>query len=42
MDELLKASETLKANDVTPFTIGTKYLWTAAGWFDYLNMRTNG
>lgn len=41
-DELLKASETLKANDVTPFTIGTKYLWTAAGWFDYLNMRTNG
>ena len=24
------------------FTIGTKYLWTAGGWFDYLNMRTNG
>lgn len=24
------------------FTIGTKFLWTAAGWFDYLNMRTNG
>ena len=24
------------------YTIGTKYLWTAAGWFDYLNMRTNG
>lgn len=24
------------------FTIGTKFLWTAAGWFDYLNMRQNG
>ncbi len=24
------------------YTIGTKYLWTAGGWFDYLNMRTNG
>jgi len=41
-EELIKASATLKENDVTPFTIGTKYLWTAAGWFDYLNMRTNG
>lgn len=41
-DELKAASATLKENGVTPFTIGTKYLWTAAGWFDYLNMRTNG
>ncbi|MEM7614639.1 MAG: ABC transporter substrate-binding protein [Pseudomonadota bacterium] len=24
------------------FTIGTKFLWTAGGWFDYLNLRTNG
>ena len=24
------------------YTIGTKYLWTAGGWFDYLNLRTNG
>ena len=24
------------------YTIGTRYLWTAGGWFDYLNMRTNG
>ena len=23
-------------------TIGTKFLWTAGGWFDYLNLRTNG
>ncbi|MEM1050157.1 MAG: ABC transporter substrate-binding protein [Pseudomonadota bacterium] len=24
------------------YTIGTKFLWTAGGWFDYLNMRING
>ncbi|MEP5152757.1 ABC transporter substrate-binding protein [Planktotalea sp.] len=24
------------------YTIGSKYLWTAGGWFDYMNMRTNG
>ena len=24
------------------YAIGTKFLWTAGGWFDYLNMRTNG
>lgn len=41
-NQLLEACDTLKANDVTPFTIGTKYLWTAAGVFDYLNLRTNG
>ena len=24
------------------YTIGTKFLWTAGGWFDYLNARTHG
>lgn len=24
------------------YTIGTRFLWTAGGWFDYINMRTNG
>ena len=24
------------------YAIGSKFLWTAGGWFDYLNMRTNG
>ncbi|WP_428688495.1 ABC transporter substrate-binding protein [Roseibium sp.] len=24
------------------FSIGTKFLWTAAGWFDYLDLRQNG
>jgi multiple sugar transport system substrate-binding protein len=41
-DELLTVSKTLKENDITPFTIGTKFLWTAAGVFDYINLRTNG
>ncbi len=41
-DEFVAASKTLKDNGVTPFTIGTKYLWTAAGWFDYMNLRVNG
>lgn len=41
-DALLTACDTLKAAGVTPFTIGTKFLWTAAGVFDYLNLRTNG
>ena len=41
-EELLAAAAKLKENDITPITIGTKYLWTAAGVFDYLNLRTNG
>ena len=41
-DELMAVAETLKSNGVTPFTVGTKYRWTAAAWFDYLNMRVNG
>jgi ABC-type glycerol-3-phosphate transport system substrate-binding protein len=41
-DQFLQVCETLKANGVTPITIGTKYRWTAAAWFDYLNMRVNG
>lgn len=41
-DELLAVCKTLKDAGVAPFAIGTKYLWTAAGWFDYLNLRING
>ena len=41
-DEFLKVCDTLKENGITPITIGTKFLWTAGGWFDYLNMRVNG
>ncbi len=41
-DDLIAASQTLKDNGIAPFTIGTKFLWTAAGVFDYINLRTNG
>jgi multiple sugar transport system substrate-binding protein/raffinose/stachyose/melibiose transport system substrate-binding protein len=41
-DELLAACDTLHGNGVIPITIGTKFRWTAAAWFDYINMRTNG
>jgi ABC-type glycerol-3-phosphate transport system substrate-binding protein len=41
-DEFLVVCETLQENGYTPIAIGTKYRWTAAAWFDYLNMRVNG
>ncbi len=41
-DEFIEVCETLKDNDITPFTIGTRFEWTAAGWFDHLNIRING
>jgi len=41
-DEYLAACATLQKNNITPVTIGTKYLWTTAGWFDYLDLRVNG
>ena len=40
--EELANCQTLLDNGVKCYTIGTKFLWTAGGWFDYLNMRTNG
>ncbi|MCL6653203.1 sugar ABC transporter substrate-binding protein [Agrobacterium rubi] len=40
--ELLAASKKLKDAGITPFTIGTKAQWPAAGWFDYLDLRVNG
>jgi multiple sugar transport system substrate-binding protein len=40
--QFLAACKTLKKNKIIPITIGTKYLWTAAGVFDYLNLRVNG
>ncbi len=41
-DELLTACDTLDGAGVIPITIGTKFRWTAAAWFDYINMRLNG
>lgn len=41
-DEFLAACDALNEAGITPITIGTRFPWTAAAWFDYLNMRING
>jgi multiple sugar transport system substrate-binding protein/raffinose/stachyose/melibiose transport system substrate-binding protein len=41
-DDLLSACDTFNAAGIAPFTIGTRFRWPAAAWFDYINMRTNG
>lgn len=41
-EEMLNACDVLNEAGYAPFTIGTRYRWTAAAWFDYLNMRING
>ena len=40
--ELLAACDQLKAKGLEPIAIGTRDLWPAAGWFDYLDLRLNG
>lgn len=41
-DEFLAACDALNAAGITPITIGARFKWPAAAWFDYLNMRING
>jgi ABC-type glycerol-3-phosphate transport system substrate-binding protein len=41
-DEFLGACDALNAVGISPITIGTRMPWTAAAWFDYLDMRING
>ena len=41
-DDLLGACDALNAAGITPITIGTRFRWPAAAWFDYINMRLNG
>ncbi len=41
-DEFLGACAALNAIGVAPITIGSRYPWTLAAWFDYINMRLNG
>ncbi|SFS01306.1 ABC transporter substrate-binding protein [Yoonia litorea] len=41
-EEELANCQTLLDNGIKCYTIGTKFLWTAGGWFDYINSRTNG
>ena len=40
--ELVNACDRLKALGIEPFAIGTRDLWPAAAWFDYLDLRQNG
>ncbi len=40
--EFLILCQLLKSHGITPITIGTKNHWTAAAWFDYLDLRING
>lgn len=41
-DEMLANCQKVIDAGMKCYTIGTKWLWTASGWFDYLNMRTHG
>jgi multiple sugar transport system substrate-binding protein len=40
--ELLDACVRLRGAGLEPFAIGTRDLWPAAAWFDYLNLRLHG
>lgn len=41
-DEFLATCDALNEAGIAPIAIGTRFRWTTAGWFDYLNMRVNG
>jgi multiple sugar transport system substrate-binding protein len=41
-DELKNACKELRSRSVDPIVIGTKQLWPAGGWFDYIDLRLNG
>jgi multiple sugar transport system substrate-binding protein len=41
-DEELANCQVIVDSGRACYAIGTKFLWTAGGWFDYMNMRTNG
>lgn len=41
-DEEIANCRKILASGRKCYSIGSKFLWTAGGWFDYLNMRTNG
>lgn len=41
-DEFLHLCDTLADHGIVPITVGAKYKWPTAAWFDYLNLRING
>jgi multiple sugar transport system substrate-binding protein len=40
--DLVDACERLNKAGIEPFAIGTRDLWPAAAWFDYIDLRLNG
>ncbi|MFE8069684.1 ABC transporter substrate-binding protein [Marinobacteraceae bacterium S3BR75-40.1] len=40
--EFLNLCDALNTAGIAPVTIGTKYHWPAAAWFDYIDLRLNG
>ncbi len=40
--QFLNVCQELQDAGYIPISIGTKFLWTAAGWFDHLNLRVSG
>jgi multiple sugar transport system substrate-binding protein len=42
LEDLVSACGVLRAKGLTPITIGTRDLWPAAVYFDYINLRMNG
>lgn len=40
--DLVAACDKLKARGIEAFAIGTRDLWPAAAWFDYIDLRLNG
>ncbi len=40
--DFMTACEKIKAAGIDCTTTGTKALWPSGGWFDYMNLRTNG
>lgn len=41
-NEFLEICKVLKSNNIMPITLGNKYKWPSAAWFDYFNLRING
>jgi multiple sugar transport system substrate-binding protein len=41
-EQFLATAEALQAAGIVPFGLGSRFPWTAAAWFDYLNLRLNG
>jgi multiple sugar transport system substrate-binding protein len=40
--EFVAVCERLKEKSITPITVGARYRWPAAVWFEYINVRLNG